>query len=168
MSKDENLFYDVVGGIHEKPAHVEATWRPSVYGVAQNANGDLLVVKPGWNDQWELPGGGVNKGERLLEALKREMLEETGYRVLSISELPVHIGEHRFYLRRSKIFHYTICLSYRVEFSDEPRDTSKMNVELPDEVVEMRWVPLKDFTKENCHPITLPVVEVLKRINSVH
>lgn len=42
----------------------------------------LLVIKRGKNpfkDQWALPGGAVDKGEPILDALYRETKEETGY-----------------------------------------------------------------------------------------
>ena len=34
--------------------------------------------------QWELPAGGVNKGERILTAAKREVLEETGFKTKTL------------------------------------------------------------------------------------
>jgi len=37
---------------------------------------------------YKFPGGGVDPGEDILEAAKRELLEEAGYQVKSISELP--------------------------------------------------------------------------------
>jgi len=41
--------------------------------------------RPGLRDSglWVLPGGGVEVGESLIEAVQREFLEETGYQVLS-------------------------------------------------------------------------------------
>jgi 8-oxo-dGTP pyrophosphatase MutT (NUDIX family) len=41
--------------------------------------------RPGLRDSglWVLPGGGVEVGESLIEAVQREILEETGYQVLS-------------------------------------------------------------------------------------
>lgn len=50
-------------------------FRPSVYGVIIQ-NGKVLLV-PQW-DGYDFPGGGVEKGETLQEALLREVKEETG------------------------------------------------------------------------------------------
>lgn len=51
----------------------------SVSGYITNNSGETLLVKTYWRpDTWELPGGGVDEGETLDEALKREIFEETG------------------------------------------------------------------------------------------
>jgi len=44
-------------------------------------DGKVLAVRRGkqpYKDHWSLPGGGVERGERLREAVKREVFEETG------------------------------------------------------------------------------------------
>jgi ADP-ribose pyrophosphatase YjhB (NUDIX family) len=47
-------------------------------------DGKVLVIRRGkqpYKDHWSLPGGGVERGERLREAVKREVWEETGLEV---------------------------------------------------------------------------------------
>jgi len=41
-----------------------------------NADGHILVVKPGYKEGWELPGGCVEQGESAREACSRELKEE--------------------------------------------------------------------------------------------
>jgi len=67
-------------------------------------NGKVLVLREaatygeGTNrGRYHLPGGRVEKGEKIEEALKREVLEETG---MSIEiEYPVYVGEWRPVIR---------------------------------------------------------------------
>ena len=35
-------------------------------------------------DKWQMPQGGVNEGEKLIDAMKRELLEETGIKNIKI------------------------------------------------------------------------------------
>jgi len=59
--------------------------RLSSKGLFFNDQGELLLVKgrhpgsSGVEEYWSAPGGGVEEGESLKEAVEREFLEETGY-----------------------------------------------------------------------------------------
>jgi ADP-ribose pyrophosphatase YjhB (NUDIX family) len=46
---------------------------------------DILMVKTNKGD-YKFPGGGVSKNENFEEALKREVLEETGFKIINIKE----------------------------------------------------------------------------------
>ena len=54
------------------PTHIVA-----VAGVVKNADNEILLVKH-HRDGWIYPGGQVEVGENLIEAVKREILEESG------------------------------------------------------------------------------------------
>ena len=47
----------------------------------QDEAGRFLAIRRRDNGRWELPGGIVEPGERLEDALVREVVEETGYLV---------------------------------------------------------------------------------------
>ena len=51
---------------------------PSVTAIVRDRAGDLLMVHKTDNNLWALPGGGVDPGESVTEAILREVLEETG------------------------------------------------------------------------------------------
>jgi 8-oxo-dGTP diphosphatase len=67
--------------------------RPGVYAVIENEDEQIAVIKTGTG--YFLPGGGMDPGETEAEALKREIMEETGYQVLSSVEL----GEATEYIK---------------------------------------------------------------------
>jgi len=52
--------------------------RPSVCAVIYDRRGRLLLQQRSDGGQWGLPGGGVEIGESLDEAVRREVREETG------------------------------------------------------------------------------------------
>lgn len=47
--------------------------------------------KPGEPRRWELPGGRIEKFESLTEALRREVMEETGLTVVEIEGEPMRV-----------------------------------------------------------------------------
>lgn len=61
----------------------DLTWRVSVYGVLKEKNSMLLSRNPGFkNNAWCIPGGEIEKGEIISEAISREFKEETGLTVI--------------------------------------------------------------------------------------
>lgn len=57
------------------PKHIVA-----VAGLVSDARGRVLMIRSPRRD-WEFPGGQVEEGESLTDALRREVLEETGVTV---------------------------------------------------------------------------------------
>ncbi|MEM1285997.1 MAG: NUDIX domain-containing protein [Pseudomonadota bacterium] len=54
--------------------------------IAPNDRGEVLLVRHGYTPGWHLPGGGVDHGETLEEAARRELAEETGHAALGSME----------------------------------------------------------------------------------
>lgn len=67
----------------------ECYYRISTKGIVINSDGKILLAKED-NGKWEMLGGGLHHGEDTKECLKREIYEETGLMVTSISEQPVY------------------------------------------------------------------------------
>ena len=58
-----------------------------VRGLVVSPRGDVLLVKHSYISGWHLPGGGVEPGETLLEALARELAEEGNVRLTGPPQL---------------------------------------------------------------------------------
>ncbi|MFA6474548.1 MAG: NUDIX hydrolase [Patescibacteria group bacterium] len=59
----------------------------SVKGLFANAEGKLLMMQED-NGRWDFPGGRIQKGEDLIDCLKRECLEETGLQCKVVETQP--------------------------------------------------------------------------------
>ena len=59
-------------------------FRETCFGIVEVDNKFLIVKK---NNQYSLIGGGIEKNESFEECLKREFLEESGYKIIGIKEL---------------------------------------------------------------------------------
>ena len=55
--------------------------RPSVAAIVRDAKGQILLQQRSDNGRWGLPGGSVEIGESVCEAIGREVREETGLEV---------------------------------------------------------------------------------------
>lgn len=55
----------------------DSFYRVSIKAVIKNMTGEVLAVKE-HSDDWELPGGGLGRGESVRDGLKRELKEELG------------------------------------------------------------------------------------------
>ncbi len=77
------------------PKAFAANSRITVEAIVYNEDGHLLLVRQGKHraGQWELPGGKVKAGESVAQAVRREVLEETGVMVEPLSVLNVYYIE---------------------------------------------------------------------------
>ncbi len=116
-------------------------FRPSVYGIIFNEDKSKVLLSKQW-DGYDFPGGGIRKGERILEALKREVYEEVG----------VKIGDTRlvecaddFYLsKKDKVLH-SILLFYVVDnFTGKPSVDNLVESEIQ-YITGFEWVKIDEI-----------------------
>lgn len=103
------------------------------------ARGKILLsrIAPGYPGagSWTLPGGGVEWGEHPLDALRREVLEETG---LSMSEATFIGIDSQVYAGTSRhSAMHAIRLVYEAPMSGDPRV-----VEIDGSVDDAAWIEL--------------------------
>lgn len=105
VSKFENA---VINGeiLHaNNPGRKDYLFRVSLKSVIFNEAGDVLVVKENGRDWWDIPGGGIDHGESVEEALARELREEVSlvgdfaYEAI-LTEDPKYLSNHNLYQMR--------------------------------------------------------------------
>jgi nucleoside triphosphatase len=136
--------------------------RTIVVGLVWNSAGDLLFcrmdpqkgVYPG---DWGFPGGGIEPGERMEDALRRELREELGIEIADIRPAFFKDTTHaKRYADGSSQLVYMIFLCFYCKASSE-------NIQLNKEFVEYRWVSEDDLNQLQLNAET---IDTLGKIGS--
>lgn len=94
----------------------------AVFGIVKSGDGILIVRNPG--GLWSLPGGKMNSGENLTDAIQREMLEETGLTVLDAEPWAVFVTDTVY-----AVIYEVTCLESDVLLAfDNRRDKSVTHI----------------------------------------
>lgn len=147
------MYKDRKGNYHKKPENIKSKKRESANGIYIK-NGQVLLVKPSWVDIWEFPGGGKETNESLIETLKREFLEETGYEILKFDENPIHQINTKFYADDLDIFFDSNMYFYKILEIGE-QDKTLIN---RDEIIDIQSLSLDSLNKENMNNLHLEVI----------
>jgi ADP-ribose pyrophosphatase YjhB (NUDIX family) len=78
-----------------------------VRGAVLDAEGQVMLVRHGYSPGWHLPGGGVEPGETLLDALTRELAEEANVRLKDVPRLH-GVFQNRHASRRDHVAVYVV------------------------------------------------------------
>jgi 8-oxo-dGTP pyrophosphatase MutT (NUDIX family) len=135
------------------------TWRVTVYVLAQR-KGKILMTEPAFVQRWELPGGEVRPEETLLEGARREVWEETGYHLASLSRTPLHFEERYFYDSDNRYRHVmaVICAGH-VDGEPDPAWSLRS-----DEIKRVAWIDPISLTATNTFSRQWPVLAQARRV----
>lgn len=145
--------YDRFGRWHTIQKNRKFKKRLSAYGILIKKD-KILLIKPTTINRWELPGGGIEKNEILEKGLKREFLEETGFRIKKFKKLPLQTTKN-FYADDIDEYFRAVMKFFYIE-SVGKQNKRKI---LRHEIKEIKWIDLKSLDKIN---IYLPYYKIIK------
>ncbi len=109
--------------------------RPGAYAILPRDGKVLVTYQADPHDEFQLPGGGIDPGEGPIQALHREVFEETGYRIAAPRRLGVF---RRFvFMPEYDLFAEKLChiyLAFPVRPLGPPTEPGHVAVWMPPEV----------------------------------
>jgi mutator protein MutT len=146
-----------VDHFHDSDAPAANSMKVAVSAVVRDDQGRILMIRRTDNDMYSIPGGGLEVGETVAQAVVREVSEETGI-VVQVTELvgvfsnPDHVIAYNDGEVRQE---FSLCFR-AVPVGGRPRTSSESK--------DVRWVTADDLDEINVHPsIRLRISEGLKR-----
>ncbi|HRX55693.1 MAG TPA: RNA pyrophosphohydrolase [Verrucomicrobiales bacterium] len=125
-----------------------ATYRPNVAAILMDATGKILVAERiDFKGSWQFPQGGVDKGEDLIGALRREVEEELGLKPWLYQLVACRTG-YRYKFPNGKVKKRLYCGQVQTYFlcrylgtdADIVLDSHKQ------EFISVKWIEPKDFS----------------------
>jgi nucleoside triphosphatase len=153
LDRKQTGFMKLWGEIMSEQVYPE----PTVGALIFNKKGELLLVKSHkWFDKFTIPGGHVELGEKMKDALKREVKEEVG---LDVEDLElINTGEAIFTPDFAKKKHF-IFLDFACKCKND-----KITLD-NNEIQSYVWVDPKEALKLNLNSFLRNTLEkYLKRI----
>ena len=115
----------------------------------------ILLEKRTDNGMWCVPGGALELGETLEEALRREVKEETSLEIYNLKLFDVKAGVHMVYPNKDEVY-YTDVVYEINEYEGELKPDSESK--------ELVWTPI-DKLPDNIMPTQIEYIE--KFVNSL-
>ena len=121
--------------------------------IFNSENKILLCRSHKWNNQYVIPGGHIETGESMEEALRREIKEETGLEIYDIRPLSIHesIFSEQYYNER-----HFICIDFTCK-------TATKEIVLNDEASEFVWLGLEEIDRVDLGGMVKPLLEEMQK-----
>ncbi|MEM3913321.1 MAG: NUDIX hydrolase [Desulfurococcaceae archaeon] len=128
-------------------------------------NNRILLVKrghPPGAGKWSIPGGALEPGEKLVDAAKRELKEETGLEAEAIGILWV-LNNIVYDEKRNPLYHYLI-----VDVLFNP-DTIKGELRPGGDAVDVKWFEINELSKvPGVSRTTLQLIRRIRRYGYIY
>ncbi len=143
---------------HETDASRATQIRPGVAAIIQDAQGQILLQRRSDNGLWGLPGGSVEIGESVRDAIVREVREETGLTVEVVRLVGVYSDPKLQIVRYpdGNVVHYVstlyVCrtLGGTLQTCDETLDLNFFDpAHLPEDLLPMHRIRIQDAMTDN-------------------
>lgn len=141
---------------HDPNAPIPNSIKVAVSALVRDNRGRILMIRRTDNNKYSIPGGGLEAGETISQAVRREVLEETGIEVkvtdmIGVFSNPDHVIAYDDGEVRQE---FSIC------FNAEPIGGQ---LRTSNESKEVEWVALSDLSTLDIHPsIALRIEQGIK------
>lgn len=117
-----------------------------------------------YSDCWHIPGGGIEDGEDKIQALIREIKEETGidispYQIELVDDTGTGQSEKTLPETGEKVIVEMKFNVYKVIITD--KIATEIDVRLEDDLVQHHWIALSEIKD---YKLTPPSVELFKKL----
>lgn len=134
----------------------------SAGAMIENEDGELLMVQEGKDHihgNWDFPGGGWEDRESIIECVKREVLEETGYKVKITGFLGIYKELNQRDGTENISFRFTGKVVEKTEEAKEDDEIIDVDFKSPEEIEELdlrhenRIEVLEKYRKQGSMPL---------------
>jgi len=135
-------------------------FRPSVYGIILN-QGNIVTMRNVSNGKLWFPGGGMEVGEKMEDALKREVREETGLEII-IDKLLLFKENFFYYQPLDEAYH-----AFLFFFLCHSVNSILIKDDLVDDIESKkpRWTKIEEIHKEDISDLAEDIHKILLSIN---
>ena len=108
--------------------------------IIEDSSGQILLTKsPKWHNQWTFPGGHIEPGEKISDAVTREAEEETGLQIepVEIVAYGELINPKNFHRPAHLIYFDFYCKLKGGEVKLEERELTEYKWVLPEEALKL-------------------------------
>ncbi|UQZ32778.1 DNA mismatch repair protein MutT [Paenibacillus sp. PK3_47] len=125
------------------------------YALIYNEDREEILMVNNKGSSWSLPGGAVEKGETLEQAVIRETKEETGL-TIEVGNI-VAVNEAFF----KEMGHHTLFITFKAKIIK-----GEISIQDKDEITEIKWVDLKSANE--LMPYHATGIEELHKYSSIY